>query len=214
MEGERLITLAIARGRLLKEAARVLIRAGLPVGEIYADSRRLIYEYPEVGLKILIVRPYDVPSYVEYGAADCGIVGKDTLIEEKHDLYEPLDLGIGKCKLVVAGPMGFKFPTSRLLRVATKYPRTSFEHFVKKGITTDIVKLYGSVELAPIVGLSDVIVDLSATGETLRKNNLVEIETIANITAKLVVNKVTMKVKSSEVKEFLNMLKSSRAVRA
>jgi ATP phosphoribosyltransferase len=209
-----LITLAIARGRLLKEAVRVLTKAGLPVGEIYDDSRRLIYEYPEIGLKILIVRPSDVPSYVENGAADCGIVGRDTLMEEKHDLYEPLDLGIGKCKLVVAAPKGFKFPTSRLLRVATKYPRISFEHFVKKGITTDIVKLYGSVELAPIVGLSDVIVDLSATGETLRKNNLVEIETIANITAKLVVNKVSMKVKSGEVKEFLNILKSSRALRA
>lgn len=209
-----MITLAIARGRLLKEAVEILTKAGLPVGEIYDDSRRLIYEYPEIGLKILIVRPYDVPSYVENGAADCGIVGRDTLIEEKHDLYEPLDLGIGKCKLVVAAPMGFKFPTSRLLRVATKYPRTSYEHFVRKGITTDIVKLYGSVELAPIVGLSDVIVDLSATGETLRKNNLVEIETIANITARLVVNKVSMKVKSREVKEFLNMLKSSRALRA
>lgn len=209
-----MITLAIARGRLLKEAVEILTKAGLPVGEIYDDSRRLIYEYPEIGLKILIVRPYDVPSYVENGAADCGIVGRDTLIEEKHDLYEPLDLGIGKCKLVVAAPRGFKFPTSRLLRVATKYPRTSYEHFVRKGITTDIVKLYGSVELAPIVGLSDVIVDLSATGETLRKNNLVEIETIASITARLVVNKVSMKVKSREVKEFLNMLKSSRALRA
>ncbi|MBI4228251.1 MAG: ATP phosphoribosyltransferase [Deltaproteobacteria bacterium] len=209
-----MITLAIARGRLLKEAAGVLKKTGLPVGEIYNDSRRLIFEFPEVGLKVLIVRPSDVPSYVEYGAADCGIVGKDTLIEEKHDLYEPLDLGVGKCKLVVAAPKGFKFPTSRLLRVATKYPRTSYEHFVKKGVTTDIVKLYGSVELAPIVGLSDVIVDLSATGETLRKNNLVEIETIANITAKVVVNKVSMKVKSGEVKEFLSMLKSCRTVRA
>jgi len=209
-----LITLAIARGRLLKEAAGVLKKTGLPVGEIYNDTRRLIFEFPEVGLKILMVRPSDVPSYVEYGAADCGIVGKDTLIEEKHDLYEPLDLGVGKCKLVVAAPKGFKYPTSRLLRVATKYPRTSYEHFVKKGVTTDIVKLYGSVELAPIVGLSDVIVDLSATGETLRKNNLVEIETIANITAKVVVNKVSMKVKSGEVKEFLSMLKSCRTVRA
>lgn len=214
MEGDGLITIALARGRLLQEAAGVLVKAGLPVGEVHDDSRQLIYEYPEVGLKILIVRPADVPAYVEYGAADCGIVGRDTLIEEKHDLYEPLDLGIGKCKLVVAALDGFKFPTSRLLRVATKYPRTSFEHFVKKGITTDIVKLYGSVELAPIVGLSDVIVDLSATGETLRKNNLVEIETIAHITARLVVNKVSMKVKSTEIKQFLNVLKRSRSLRA
>jgi len=205
-----LITLAIARGRLLKEAAGVLRKTGLTVGEIYKDSRKLIFEFPKIGLKILIVRPSDVPSYVEYGAADCGIVGRDTLIEEKHELYEPLDLGIGKCKLIVAAPKGFEFSNSRLIRVATKYPKISYEHFVKKGLTTEIVKLYGSVELAPIVGLSDVIVDLSATGETLRKNKLVEIETIANITARLVVNKVSMKVKSAEIKDFLSKLKKYR----
>ena len=205
-----MITLAIARGRLLKEAAGVLRKTGLTVGEIYKDSRKLIFEFPKFGLKILIVRPSDVPSYVEYGAADCGIVGRDTLIEEKHELYEPLDLGIGKCKLIVAAPKGFEFSNSRLIRVATKYPKISYEHFVKKGLTTEIVKLYGSVELAPIVGLSDVIVDLSATGETLRKNKLVEIETIANITARLVVNKVSMKVKSAEIKDFLSKLKKYR----
>ncbi|MDA2920422.1 ATP phosphoribosyltransferase [Desulfobacterota bacterium AH_259_B03_O07] len=205
-----MITLAIARGRLLKEAAGVLRKTGLTVGEIYKDSRKLIFEFPKIGLKILIVRPFDVPSYVEYGAADCGIVGRDTLIEEKHELYEPLDLGIGKCKLIVAAPKGFEFSNSRLIRVATKYPKISYEHFVKKGLTTEIVKLYGSVELAPIVGLSDVIVDLSATGETLRKNKLVEIETIANITARLVVNKVSMKVKSAEIKDFLSKLKKYR----
>ncbi len=205
-----MITLAIARGRLLKEAAGVLSKTGLPVGEIYKDSRKLIFEFREIGLKILIVRPSDVPSYVEYRAADCGIVGKDTLIEEKHELYEPLDLGIGKCKLIVAAPKGFEFSNSRLLRVATKYPKISYEHFVKKGLTTEIVKLYGSVELAPIVGLSDVIVDLSATGETLRKNKLIEIETIANITARLVVNKVSMKVKPTEIKDFLSKLKKYR----
>ncbi len=205
-----MITLAIARGRLLKEAAAVLRKTGLTVGEIYKDSRKLIFEFPKIGLKILIVRPSDVPSYVEYGAADCGIVGRDTLIEEKHELYEPLDLGIGKCKLIVAAPKGFEFSNSRLIRVATKYPKISYEHFVKKGLTTEIVKLYGSVELAPIVGLSDVIVDLSATGETLRKNKLVEIETIANITARLVVNKVSMKVKSAEIKDFLSKVKKYR----
>jgi ATP phosphoribosyltransferase len=206
------ITLAIARGRLLKEAAGILKKTGLPVGEIYRGSRKLIFEFPDIDFKILIVRPSDVPSYVEYGAADCGIVGKDTLIEEGHDLYEPLNLGIGKCKLVVAAPRGFKFSNSKPLRVATKYPRISYEHFVKKGLTTEIVKLYGSVELAPLVGLSDVIVDLSATGETLKKNKLVEIETIANITARLVVNKVSMKVKSNELKNFLSKLKRFRPV--
>jgi ATP phosphoribosyltransferase len=115
---------------------------------------------------------------VDYGAADCGIVGKDTLIEEKHDLYEPLDLKIGQCTMVVAGPKEFRLPSNRMLRVATKYPRIAYEHFARRGVSVEVVKLYGSVELAPLVGLSDVIVDLSATGETLRKNKLVEIEKI------------------------------------
>ena len=147
---------------------------------------------------------------MEYGAADCGIVGKDTLIEEKHDLYEPLDLRIGKCKLVVAAPKGFDFSSNKSLRVATKYPKTSYEHFTKLGVGAEIIKLYGSVELAPLVGLSDVIVDLSASGETLRKNNLVEFETITDITARLVVNRVSMKVKSKEIKELIKRLKKVR----
>jgi len=206
------ITVAISRGRILKEASALLKKAGFSVGRMSNGSRKLIFEYPRDGIKVLIIRPMDVPSYVEYGAADCGVVGKDTLIEEKHDLYEPLDLGIGKCRLVVAGPKGFNFSSNRVLRVATKYPRIAHEHFAKRGISAEIIKLYGSVELAPIVGLSDVIVDLSATGETLKKNNLVEIETIANITARLVVNRVSMKVKSNEIKDFIERLKWVREI--
>ncbi len=205
-----MITVAISRGRLLKESFVLLKKGGFSVGTILDDSRKLIFEYPEDGIKALIVRPTDVPAYVEYGASDCGIVGKDTLIEEKNDLYEPLDLKIGKCKLVVAAPKGFDFTSARILRVATKYPRIANEYFVKKGVGVEIVKLYGSVELAPIVGLSDVIVDLTATGETLKKNNLTVIETIAEITARLVVNRVSMKVKSSEIKEFIKKLKEAR----
>ncbi|MGH7890309.1 MAG: ATP phosphoribosyltransferase [Thermodesulfobacteriota bacterium] len=205
-----MITVAISRGRLLKEAFVLLKKGGFSVGTILDDSRKLIFEYPEDGIKALIVRPTDVPAYVEYGASDCGIVGKDTLIEEKNNLYEPLDLKIGKCKLVVAAPKGFDFTSARILRVATKYPRIANEYFVKKGVGVEIVKLYGSVELAPIVGLSDVIVDLTATGETLKKNNLTVIETIAEITARLVVNRVSMKVKSSEIKEFIKKLKEAR----
>jgi len=205
-----MITLAIARGRLLTEAGKLLKKAGYPVDDVLKDSRKLIFEYPSSGLKILIIRPTDIPSYVEYGAADCGIVGKDTLIEEKHALYEPLDLGIGKCKLVVAAPKGFGYNSTKSLRVATKYPKTAYEHFARKGVGAEIVKLYGSVELAPIVGLSDVIVDLTATGETLKKNNLVEFENIADITAKLVVNRVSMKVKSEEIKELITKLKKVR----
>lgn len=205
-----MITIAIARGRLLDEAGALLIKAGYAVNNILKDSRKLIFEYPKLNLKFLIIRPTDIPSYVEYGAADCGIVGKDTLIEEKHDLYEPLDLRIGKCKLVVAAPKGFDFSSNKSLRVATKYPKTSYEHFTRLGVGAEIIKLYGSVELAPLVGLSDVIVDLTASGETLRKNNLVEFETITDITARLVVNRVSMKVKSKEIKELIKRLKKVR----
>ena len=205
-----MITIAIARGRLLDEAGALLIKAGYAVNSILKDSRKLIFEYPKLNLKFLIIRPTDIPAYVEYGAADCGIVGKDTLIEEKHDLYEPLDLRIGKCKLVVAAPKGFDFSSNKSLRVATKYPKTSYEHFTRLGVGAEIIKLYGSVELAPLVGLSDVIVDLTASGETLRKNNLVEFETITDITARLVVNRVSMKVKSKEIKELIKRLKKVR----
>lgn len=205
-----MITLAIARGRLLGEEVALLKRAGYPVDNILKDSRKLIFEYPSLKLKILIIRPTDIPPYVEYGAADCGIVGVDTLMEEKHDLYEPLDLAIGKCKLVVAAPKGFEYASTCSLRIATKYPRISHEHFSGKGVGADIVKLYGSVELAPIVGLSDVIVDLTATGETLKKNNLIEFETIAEISARLVVNRVSMKVKSEELKALIRKLKEVR----
>ncbi len=205
-----MITVAIARGRLLDEEVSLLTKAGYPVNNILKDSRKLIFEYPDLKMKIFIIRPTDIPPYVEYGAADVGIVGMDTLMEEKHDLYEPLDLGIGKCKLVVAAPKGYEYSSTKSLRVATKYPKVAQEHFSGKGVSAEIVKLYGSVELAPIVGLSDVIVDLTATGETLRKNNLVEFETIADITAKLVVNRVSMKVKSGEIKELINKLKKVR----
>jgi len=205
-----MITIAIARGRLLEEAGALLIKAGYPVKDILKDSRKLIFEYPKLNLKFLIIRPTDIPAYVEYGAADCGVVGRDTLLEEKHDLYEPLDLRIGKCKLVVAAPKGFDFSSNKSLRVATKYPKTSYEHFTRLGVGAEIIKLYGSVELAPLVGLSDVIVDLSASGETLKKNNLVEFETIADITARLVVNRVSMKVKSKEIKELIEKLRKVR----
>jgi len=205
-----MITLAIARGRLLGEEVALLKKAGYPVDNILKDSRKLIFEYPSLKLKILIIRPTDIPPYVEYGAADCGIVGVDTLMEEKHDLYEPLDLAIGKCKLVVAAPKGFEYASTCSLRIATKYPRIAHEHFSARGVGADIVKLYGSVELAPIVGLSDVIVDLTATGETLKKNNLIEFETIAEISARLVVNRVSMKVKSEELKDMIRKLKEVR----
>lgn len=207
-----MITVAIARGRILEEASILFKKAGLIKGEFPPDSRKLIRDFPEDGLRILIVRPTDVPSYVDYGAADCGIVGKDTLLESKHDLYEPLDLGIGRCKLVVAAPRGFDLALSSAVRVATKYPKIAGEYFAKRGLTAEIVKLYGSVELAPLVGLSDIIVDLSASGETLRKNGLVELEVIAEITSRLIVNRVSMKVKTKELRDLIDRLKAVRPV--
>ena len=210
MEGIILITIAMSRGRLLQEAVALFKKAGTDISKVLKDSRKLIFEFDDLQLKVLIVRPTDVPSYVEYGAADCGIVGKDTILEENYNLYEPLDLGIGKCKMIVAALNEFKKLPYTNLRVATKYPKIASNFYSEKGISADIIKLYGSVELAPIVGLSDVIVDLTATGETLKKNNLKIIDEIADITARLVVNKVSMKVKSAKIKKIINDLKKVR----
>lgn len=205
-----MITIAISRGRLLMEAVELFAKAGIDIKAVTKDSRKLIFNFEDLGLRILITRPTDVPSYVEYGAADCGIVGKDTLLETNSNLYEPLDLKIGQCRLVVAAPNGFNLDDHSSLRVGTKYPKVSGEFFVGKGISAEIVKLNGSVELAPLAGLSDVIVDLTATGETLKKNNLFEVESIAQITARFVVNKVSLKVKSEEIRSMLEKLKKVR----
>lgn len=208
-----MITIAISRGRLLSEAVELFKIAGINIEDVEKDTRRLIFDFEQYGMKILIIRPTDVPAYVEYGAADCGIVGKDTLLENKNNLYEPLDLGIGKCRLVVAGPKDFSITPSKTLRVATKYPRITNDYFVKRGISVEVVKLYGSLELAPLAGLADVIIDLTATGETLRKNDLREIESISEITARIVVNKVSMKVKPREISGLIERLKQARDVK-
>ncbi len=205
-----MITIAVARGRILAEAEALLRRAGVTSSPLPRDSRKLIVEFPDDGVRLLVVRPVDVPAYVDYGAADCGIVGLDTLLEESHDLYEPLDLGIARCKLVVAAPCGFELSSGAVVRVATKYPNIATEYFAKKGVSAEMVKLYGSVELAPLVGLSDAIVDLSATGETLRSNNLVELEKITDVTARLVVNRVSMKIKRDEIKDMIERLRAAR----
>lgn len=210
-----MITIAMSRGRLLEETVVLFKKADIDIKNVLKDSRKLIFEFEEYQLKILIIRPTDVPAYVEYGAADCGIVGKDTILEQNYNLYEPLDLGIGKCKMIVAALNSYEKNMNKntTLRVATKYPRIATNFYSERGISADVIKLYGSVELAPIVGLSDVIVDLTATGETLKKNNLKEIDLIADITAKLVVNKVSMKVKSGKIKKLINDLKKARRAR-
>jgi len=206
-----MIKLALSRGRILEEALPLLRKVGFSCKGVSNNSRKLVHDFPKEGIKIFIIRPTDVPVYVEYGAADVGVVGRDTLLEEgMSDLYEPLDLEIGECKLVVAGPVDFKFSSGVPLRVATKYPRITQEYFSKKGIAAEVVKLYGSVEIAPLVGLADLVVDLTSTGETLRKNNLVEIEKIADITARLIVNRVSMKIKSAEIKSLIEKLRGAR----
>ena len=159
-----MITIAAPRGRLLEETVDLFKKASINITEIIKDSRKLIFEFEEAGMRLLIVRPTDVTSYVEYGAADCGIVGRDTLMEQDGDLYEPLDLRIGKCKMVVAAPKGFEKSGKASLRIATKYPKIASDFYNKKGISTEVIKLYGSVELAPIIGLCDAIVDLTAYG--------------------------------------------------
>jgi len=199
------LTLALSKGRILEDSEPLLAALGLAPATGLDDRRlRLPSQDPEV--QLLIVRPADVPTYVEYGAADFGIVGKDVLMEHGSDaLYEPLDLGFAQCRLVVAAPA--KAPAGgplRRLRVATKYPEITRRHFAEKGQQVEIIQLYGSMELAPLVGLSDCIVDLVNTGSTLRANGLKEIETIAPISARLIVNKAAMKMKHALVRRWLD----------
>jgi ATP phosphoribosyltransferase len=198
------LTLALSKGRILEESLPLLERVGCaPAGDI---ERLLRVPSQQRGVSLLIVRPADVPTYVEYGAADVGIVGKDVLLEHGGDgLYEPLDLRFALCRLSVCGKQGAA-PRRDLnrLRVATKYPEITRRHFAAKGEQVEIIKLYGSMELAPLVGLADLIVDLVATGKTLKANGLAELETIASISSRLVVNKAAMKMKHAAIKDLLN----------
>jgi ATP phosphoribosyltransferase len=199
------LTLALSKGRILEDAAPLLARLGL-APESGLDDRRLRLPSRDPSVQLLIVRPADVPTYVEHGAADLGIVGKDVLMEHGGEaLYEPLDLGFAKCRLVVAAPA--RAPTRRPLRrprVATKYPELTRRWFADKGQQVEIIKLYGSMELAPLVGLADCIVDLVDTGSTLKANGLEEVETIARISARLVVNKAAMKMKHALIRTWLD----------
>lgn len=195
------LTLALPKGRLLDEAL-VLLR-DLGVDAVDAASRKLIFTDPRRGLRLLILKPADVPAYVTYGAADLGIVGKDILLEQEPDVYEPLDLGFGFCRLVVAEPRELweRDDPSRWswVRVATKYPRMTERYFSARGIQVEIVRLDGSIELAPLVGLAERIVDLVQSGETLRANGLVEVAEIARSTARVIVNRASMKTEYAAV---------------
>ncbi len=204
------ITIAIPKGRILEESVALFQKIGIDCSELLGSSRKLIFENQQQRMRYMIVRATDVPTYVEYGCADIGIVGKDTLLEQEKDLYEPLDLKFGYCRMVVAEPAEL----SRVddpsawsnIRIATKYPNFTEKYFAGKGVQVEIIKLYGSIELAPLVGLSERIVDLVSTGETLKQNGLVEVETIAEITTRLVVNRASLKTRHPRITEIIEGL--------
>jgi len=210
------LTLALPKGRLLDGALELLRELG--VTDLDPDSRRLIWEDPRRGLRCLLLKPADVPAYVIYGAADLGIVGRDILLEQEPDVYEPLDLGFGFCRLVVAEPRALwerDDPAKwSWVRVATKYPRLTERYFAERGIQVEIVRLDGSIELAPLVGLAERIVDLVQTGETLRANGLVEVAEIARSTARVIVNRAAMKTEYAAVTGLVEEMRARVAVRA
>lgn len=205
------LTIALPKGRILKEAVLLFKKIGIDCSDTLEDSRKLIFENKKSRIRFMVIRSQDVPTYVEYGAADAGIAGKDVLLEQERDIYEPLDLGIGICRMVVAEPKELSKtdnPTHWThIRVATKYPNITLKHFMNKGIQIEIIKLYGSIELAPLLGLSERIVDLVQTGETLKRNGLVEVEEIMKVTSKLICNRASLKTKPDRVKEIVGGLK-------
>jgi ATP phosphoribosyltransferase len=211
-----MITLALSKGRIFEETVPLLARAGIVPAEDPAVSRKLIIGTSDPGLRIVVVRASDVPTYVQYGAADLGVAGKDVLIEHGGGgLYAPVDLGIGRCRLCVAAPEGFDYASAvrrgARLRVATKYTQSARDHFAAKGVHVDLIKLYGSMELAPLAGLADAIVDLVSSGGTLRANNLVEVEEIAQISSRLIVNQAALKIRREAVMPLIDKLEGAVA---
>lgn len=205
-----MITVALSKGKLLSPALALFKRAGYASRDMSEDGRRLVFIFPDLDTTLLIVRPSDVPTYVEYGAADVGVVGKDMLLEQDRDVYEPLDLKFGECRISVAAPMGEKGrePSSSKLRIATKYPNITERYFNQKGIPVEIIKLYGSIELAPVVGLAERIVDLVSSGKTLKAHHLVETDTIAHSSARLIVNRASLKMKHGRVTDLISRLQA------
>lgn len=205
------IAIALPKGRLLTPILELFEGIGFSCVKGFSDSRRLICEDRDRQLRFLILRPGDIPTYVERGAADMGIVGKDQLLEQRRDVYEPLDLRFGACRLVVAEPAELHKqddPHSwSYLRVATKYPNLAEAYFSRKGIQAEIIKLTGSLELAPLVGLAERIVDLVETGQTLKENGLVEVEEIAKSTARLIVNRASLKTKYRRVQDLIEQMR-------
>ena len=211
-----MLTLALSKGRIYEETLPLLARAGIAPAEDPELSRKLIIGTSEPNLRIVIVRAADVPTYVQYGAAELGVTGKDVLMEHgTQGLAVPLDLAIGRCRLCVAVPAGFDYASvvrrGARLRVATKYVQAAREHFASKGVHVDLIKLYGSMELAPLAGLADAIVDLVSSGGTLRANRLVEVEEVAPITSRLIVNQAALKTRREELMPLIDRLEQAEA---
>lgn len=209
-----MITIALSKGRIFEETLPLLAAAGIVPDENPEQSRKLIIGTNRPDVRVVIVRASDVPTYVQYGAADLGIAGKDVLIEHGGTgLYQPLDLKIARCRMCVAAPVGFDYAAAvrrgARLRVATKYISTAREYFAGKGVHVDLIKLYGSMELAPLAGLADAIVDLVSSGGTLKANNLVEVEEIMPISSRLVVNQASLKMKRSLLQPVLDAIEGA-----
>lgn len=214
---QEVITFALSKGRIFDECRALMEKIGITVAQKDLDSRKLVLPTNNPNIRLLIIRATDVPTYVQYGAAELGVVGKDTLMEFAGDgIYEPLDLGIAKCKLMVAGVEDKsdkqelsqeKLSQGKRMRVATKYLQSTKRYFASKGQQVELIKLYGSMELAPLLGLADCIVDLVATGDTLKANGLVATEHIADISSRLIVNKAAMKIKSATLKPLIEEIR-------
>lgn len=216
--GTPAITLALSKGRIFDETLPLLKAAGIVVLDDPEKSRKLILDTNEPGLRVVLVRASDVPTYVQYGGADLGVTGKDTLIEHgSQGLYQPLDLQIAKCRVSVAVRSDFDYASAvrqgSRLRVATKYVNIAREFFAAKGVHVDLIKLYGSMELAPLTGLADAIVDLVSTGGTLKANHLVEVERIMDISSRLVVNQAALKLKQEPIRRLIDVFAATVAAR-
>ena len=205
------LRLALPKGRILEEAEALFRKAGIDLAPVRAHTRRLVHDLdsPLGPLRVYVIRDADVPTYVEHGAADLGIAGRDVLEEQGKDLYEPLDLGIGRCRLSVAEPADHPVDDRGALhlRIATKFPHLTRRYLEQRGIVAEVIKLYGSIELGPLTGLSDRIVDLVSSGETLRQNHLREVETILEVSARLVVNRASLKLRRAPIDALVERLR-------
>lgn len=203
---ENVVTFALAKGRLAEKSVEIFEKCGIECKHILEPSRKLVFKDKSGKFEFIFVKPSDVPIYVERGVADIGVVGKDTLLEGGQDVYELLDLGFGKCKLCLAGYKDFDVTSKDLLKVATKYENVAKKFFGNMGQNVEIISLHGSIELGPIVGLSDIILDIVESGKTLVENNLCVLEEIFDCSARLIVNKVSLKTKTQEIKPLVKKI--------